>query len=511
MNLKNIRSFYLKLRKAYRERQINFYFLGFFIFLALTSFFLFFFFPSTPPNKIYREGVLEDISVLTPYFTSNETEKTLANIIFPSLIELESGKITSKLLSNFNFDQEKKEIFITLKDNLFWADGEKITSEDVRFGLEFAKKFSSGEINKVLNRFSFKIINEKQGVFTVELSHPYALYFLKYIKPLPTKIFSKYSPDFKNLELARYGSGPFVFDHLSQDPQKKVVLIRNKYYKDRVFLERLEFIVFANQNEALQALILKNIDALSGLTYTTLPKEVERRVNIYYLVLPRVIGLFFNQAEVKSQKIVDYLEKNKVREQILKEIFGGKGEISEGLFSPKVRQLLGLKNLASLKPEQEINLTPEDKNFEILVPSSFFYPDIARFLRDKYGFQFKLIKNEEVLEIIKNKNYSALLYGINYNFPPQLSYFFSQAGLNLNGTQNQLLEKKFFELSQGEPSDPLAFNGDLEAEILKSKANYFMVNPYYLYLLSKNFAGYDTYFISEINERLLKIQNIYQK
>lgn len=509
MSLKALRDLYLKLRKSFLERKLDPFIIFSLIFLSSFFFFLFLNFKSENKDKIYREGVTEDVKNLTPYFTTNETEKAISNIIFPSLFEIYNGQLISKFVSSYSLNSEKNQIEITLFDNLFWSDGEKLTTEDIRFGLEFAKKFAPSQISKILAKYSFQIINENQGFFKLSSPLNYGLYYLKYVKPLPSKHFSKFSPDFLNPELAKVGSGPFVLENIIFSENKKIVLKKNKNFREKVYLEKIEFIYFENMREAINAFLLKEIDGLSGLSYPEIPPNLKTRVRIYNLVLPRVIGIFFNKEKINPENLIDYLNASNLRAEVLNSVFKNRGEITKGIFSNSIRKILGIEepNFSSnpVKPE---NL---NKDFEIYTASSFFYPDIARILRDKYGFKFRVFTNEELNEIIKTKNYTAILYGINYNFPPQLNFFFSQAGLNLNSISDPLLEKKFFDLNQNPEIDPLKFNKEIELEILKSKTNFFIINPYYQFLLSKDFVGYNTFFISEISERFIKIQDMDKK
>lgn len=511
---KEIRDFYLKTRKIIKNGELDFFPIYFFLFVSFLALGLVFIFPdhlifSNKKNDgVYREGVYEDIKILTPYLTTNDTEKTITNIIFPSLFENYNGKIISKFIKAYLINKEKNEIQITLKDNLYWANGEKLTTEDIRFGLEFAKKFAPPEFSKIFSQLEFKIINESQGIFISKFPDNYLLYNLTYLKPLPVKTFSHYSPDFYALDLAQNGFGPFVFQEIRNDKRKIIILERNKYFPEKVYLKTLEFHVFKDQKEALTAFFTKEIDALAGINYFNLPSGFKKRIRIHKIILPRVIAIFFNQQKIKSDKIVEFLNSHLERQEIVKNIFNGYAEKSEGIFSPSIRKILNLK-------EVEISsLSKTDKppfDFVLILPDSFYYPDLARYLKSKFKIDFVIVSRSDLSEIIKNKDYHAILYGINYGYPPNLAYFFSQTGINLNNSENKILEKELLETKINPVKDIFSSQQEIEKIILDQKSNIFLANPYYLYLVDKKFEGFDVFFVSDFSERFVKIQNIYSK
>lgn len=511
---KEIRDFYLKTRKLIKNGQLDFFPIYVFFFISFLALGLVFIFPdyliftSKKTNGIYREGVYEDVKTLTPYLTTNDTEKTIANIIFPSLFENYNGKIISKFLKSYLVNKEKTEIQITLKDNLYWANGEKLTTEDIRFGLEFAKKFAPSEISRFFSQLEFKIINESQGVFISKFPDNYLIYNLVYLKPLPVKVFSHYSPDFYALDLAQNGFGPFVLKEVRNNKKKIIVLERNKYFPEKVYLKRIEFHIFKDQKEALTAFFTKEIDALAGINYFNLPSGFKKRIRIYKIVLPRVIGIFFNQQKIKANEIVDFLNANLDRQEIVKNVFNNYAEKSEGIFSPSVRKILNLKGVEVLSPQKTAK---PQFDFTLILPNSFYYPDLARYLKSKFKIDFVIVSRIDLNEIIKNKDYQALLYGINYGYPPNLAYFFSQTGINLNNSESKILEKEILETKINPAKDIFSSQQEIEKIILDQKSNIFLVNPYYLYLVDKKFEGFDIFFVNDFSERFVKIQNIYSK
>jgi len=509
LSKKVFREFYLKTLKGFREKRLPLFPLYIFIFFFLFFFFsIFLILPFTPfekKNTIYREGLWEDVKILTPYFTTNDSERSLSNLIFPSLFEFYNGKLISKYLKNYTLNQEKNELQIELEDNIFFAHGEKITTEDIRFSLEFAKKYSPSELNRFFNNLEFKILSERQGIFYLTKPDNYFLYRLTYFKILPSKIFFYYSPDFINLEISKFGPGAFVFKEIKDEGRKILILERNKYFKEKVYLKEIEFHIFKDQREALNALFKKEIDGLAGINYFHLPPGFKKRVNIYEILMPRVIGIFLNKEKVKDENIFLFLNSKIDRKDIVRKIFENKAEESKGIFSPSIRKILGL---GEFKEENKKEIEKKEINLNLILPNSFFYPDIARYLKEKFGINFKIVSPDELNLTLKKKDYEGILYGINYGFPPNLSYFFSIGGINLNNFENKILEKEFFDLRNNPQKDIFKAQEEIEKLILDQKANIFLVNPYFIYLIDKKFKGFDINFIIDPTERFIKINEL---
>ncbi len=452
---------------------------------------------------IYKEAVFEPIENLNLFSFQNETQRAIINIIYPSLIEFDNGKLISKFIKNYYVSSDSLTYTFELKDNLKWSDGHPLTSDDVINGFKALKKFAPLEINNLFKDIEIKKIDQKKFEFTLKSNDNYFLYNLRYLKPLPRQDF----PNEFDENLLKIGSGPFVFEKLVKNNITYLVLKRNEYYQPRPYLEKLIFYYYPSPKRAFDALLLKEVDGVSGLNYFNLPANIFYHYNIYQITLPRVIGLFFNSQKTEKE-LSSFIEKDLDRSYLVKNIFQGYAEESQGLYSPSVRKILKIKNLTIQKPE----VTKKEFGKIILTsPNFYFYPDLARYFRDKFGFEIELVDNNTLNEKIQNKDYQILLLGINYGHPPAIFYFWSRAGLFINNTENLDLEKNFQKLI----IDPkINFSEELfnlEEKILKTNLNIFLLNPKYIFILSKNIVGFDQYYLLTPEEKFVKIEHWFKK
>lgn len=503
----------LKLLKIFTEKRL-------FNIIAISGiligFFLIFFLPKklNPPKPkyfgVYREALYEPINSFNPFLSQNDSEKTIINIIYPPLIEFDNGKIVSKYLKNYYFSPDKLTLNIEFKENLKWSDGTKITTDDLKFSFEMFKK---GELSETFNYFknaNLEVIDSQKAQFKLNINDNYFFYYLNNLRIVPTKIFSSISLnkdfDLKNLQI---GSGPFVFESLTK--KDKIIIInlkKNEYYSPKPYLEKISFIIYPSPRRALDALILKEVDGLGGLNYLQLPKNIFLNYNIHKIVLPRIIGIFFNSEKVTDNEI-NFLKQKINRKEIINSIFNNFAEESKDIFSPTVKKIWKINSLSSLSKISSNNEISKI-NFNIMVLSSYFYPDIARHLKEKYNIDFTLVKPETLFTLIKNKDYQGILYGLEYSHPPEIFSFFSSLGYNINNIKNLNLEKKFQALLNDPQKDISKYLTDIEEEIISLNKNIFLLNPYYLYFTNKEFSGFDQIYLSKPESRFVKIESWYQ-
>jgi ABC-type transport system substrate-binding protein len=456
----------------------------------------------------YREGLFEPINSLNPVLPKNESEKAILNIIYPPLIEFDNGRIISKFLNSYYFSPDKLTLSLELKD-LKWSDGSKITTDDLVFSFELFKKYSSPDVAINFKNAQIKIIDQKKAEINLNLNDNYFLFNLSNLKILPAKFFSGLDLDNFDKQVLKIGSGPFVFDSITSKRGITIIkLKRNKFYEPKPYLDEIYFYVFPSTKAAFEALLLKEIDGLAGLNYLELPQNIFVNYKVNKIILPRVIGIFFNGQKI-DKKIVEDIESKIDREEIKKEVFKNNAEISYGIFSPTVRKILSLPDL--YKEKKQRNTTNQHLSLKLTVPTSYFYPEISRYLKEKYHMETEFIEPNDLKDIFQKKNYQAILTGLNYNYPPLLSSFFSKFGYNINNIDKIELERLFQQLLIDPSTKMNEHLKKVEEKIIESGLNIFLVNPYYLFIINKNINGFDQFYLARPDLRFVKIELWYKR
>ncbi|GIW65234.1 MAG: hypothetical protein KatS3mg093_213 [Candidatus Parcubacteria bacterium] len=335
--MKIFRNLILKFNKLFHER--SFYDL-IILFFFLSGLFLVANYFYTKKNisyqphygGIYREGIYEYVSFSNPLFPSNETEKAILNIIYPSLIEFDNGKPFSRLLKNYSFSTDNLTLRLTLKDNLKWSNGDEITTDDLLYSIDLYRQYPSME-TVFLKAIDVKIIDNRQAEFYLKNVDNYFIFKFNAIKIFPRKTFANANLENFNVDLLKIGSGPFILEKIRKIKDiQEIVLARNSYYQPQSYLEKIIFYGYPSVKRVFDGLLLKEVDGVAGLSYFEFPQNIFFDFKIYSIVLPRVIGVFFNSQKI-DKMIVSYLNSTVNRQEIVKNIFKDKAEPTDSIFS----------------------------------------------------------------------------------------------------------------------------------------------------------------------------------
>jgi len=364
------------------------------IFLSLN-----FYFKSTTiqpaPGGVYTEGLLGQPSLVNPlYATSNDIDRDLVEILFSGLMKYDSeGKIVPDLAKNYEIKDDGKTYEVSLKDNLFWSDGENFSTDDIVFTVKtiqnpdykspFLSDFLGVEVEK---------INDKTVRFKLRNAYPPFLETLTF-KILPKHIWQDIPPqNFPlppgNLQLV--GNGPFKMQGLNQDNKgfiKFIKLIPNPYYHGKKpFLSEITFFFFDKdkKEDLINAALKGKIKGISSVPVENLKDLEEKGLETHYLSLPRYFAVFFNPDEAKifsEKEVREALNYGTNKEEIIQKVLGGKGRIVNSPFLPEI---------FNLSPPSEAYSFDPEKGKEILEKAG--WQDL-----NQDGLREKVIKREEII------------------------------------------------------------------------------------------------------------------
>jgi peptide/nickel transport system substrate-binding protein len=260
----------------------------------------------------FVEGAIGEPSHPNPLFDSTETQKDISRLVFRGLTKVDAkGILVPDLAKSYKKISETEYIF-NLKRDVYWHDGEKLTSDDVLYTVEAAKnpKYES-EIAD-----SFKDVKaEKVDSYTVKFSlkEPFAPFpFSTTVGIIPEHIpLKKYKP---------IGTGPFRVKEISKDT---ITLSTEDL--------NITFKFYVNFDDAKTALRMGEIHALGGFA----PQEVDNLNKfggrkIFQKTLSfRQSAVFFNTrgGDLKSNELRQALN-HAIDKNSLKLITGGKGAIT---------------------------------------------------------------------------------------------------------------------------------------------------------------------------------------
>lgn len=487
----------------------------------------------------YTEGIVGQPIALNPLIAdSNEPDHDLIELLYAPL-----GDLTTAIQAN----DDHKIWTVTLKPDLRWSDGEPLTSDDILFTIG---AIQNPETRSALLFTWQGIVVERLGEREVRflIKTPYAFFEenVLELRLVPEHIFGAIPR--ANLHLSTYnlepvGSGPYAFAAYTKRKDGFITnysLQANPFYaREKALIQEFEFRFFTYAEEAVKAFNRKEIDGLGGLDRQRLT-ELKTGHAVRAFPMPRYYAIFLNQAvgvpftypEVRAALTfaVD-------RKELVKRVFGEYATPALGPFPPQflsadtvsketndseqhsfeeAERLLEEKGWK--KNESGIRVKTVKKEsipltFEMVVPRISFLMEAAEFIQSSFrrlGAEVTLAvlpPGDVSSDIIKSRQYQALLFGNILRHTPDVFSFWHSAerfhpGLNLalfeNKTADALLESIRREFN---PETRRTLLGDFTELIAEEKPAIFLFSPEYIYVHPKNLGGLEEASLGSGTER----------
>lgn len=286
----------------------------------------------------YTEGLLGQPRFINPILSqTNDVDRDLVEIIFSGLFTYDGqSNLVPELADHYTIEENGLVYVVTLKDNLLWHDGEKLTADDVVFTI---KTIQDVEYKSPLRVIWQGVEIEKTDDLTVrfKIQNTYAPFLHNLtLGILPKHLWAGISA--QNFPLADYnlypvGSGPYAFQELNKNKSgqvESIALIRNKDYRpQKPFIETLLFKFYDTQDSLIAAFNRGLVDGITPLSALDQPGS-KSNTTVYKINLPIYHAIFFNQTESKflaDKNIRLALLYATNKEEILSKILNNQGVI----------------------------------------------------------------------------------------------------------------------------------------------------------------------------------------
>lgn len=495
----------------------------------------------------YTEGIIGQPVFVNPVLANSETDLDLIEMIFSDL---------SDLADSFKKDEGAQIWNVRLKENLFWDDGETITSDDIIFTIESIQNPNS---NSQLLSLWQGVIAERVSEMEVKLILPESYVFfettLKEFKIIPKHIFEPIPP--ANFRLSDYslepvGNGPFKFESFQKSRSgfvSEYSLVRNElYFRQKPYIKKITFKFYKNQDELIKDFNLGIIDGFGGLDSKSL-SLININHQLFEIRLPRYYAIFFNsynQDILKEKNIRLALNYATDRSELIEKVFDGRALSVEGPLVLGMKGYVfeesGWEDFSIEKANQilegdgwEINqegvrekIIGEEKRqleFNLTVPNISFLVEAANLIGEdwaKAGIVLKItIRSPQEIseEAIKTRNYEMIFFGNvfrNIDTPDLSSFWHSSErfypGLNLSLYENKTADGLIQSIRKN--LDDLKRQNDissLQFLLIQDRPAIFLFSPHYLYIVKNKLNGFDEEFISSVSDRFENIENWYIK
>ena len=337
----------------------------------------------------YVEGILGTPRWINPVFSSlNDADRDLVELIYSGLLKYGENGFEEDLAKDFKILEEGKTYEITLKDNLFWSDGEKLTADDVIFTIKAIQNSETKSplrpawLDVEIERIDDKTLRFKLKESSVTFLENLTLKIIpEHIwKGIPQKDFS-----LSILNLKPVGSGPYQIKDLNLTKEGEITsvdLVENKkYFGKKPFILKITFKFFEKKEDLIEGWKKKEIMGF----YLAGEKYFGEVLSFYHFPSSRYFAVFFNTKDskilnsVKIRQALNYsINKKEILNQVLKEV--------KLVDSPVLPEIYGLNNPSKI---YEFDL---EKAKEILDGEGFKEVEGKRIkiVKIESGFQFKL-------------------------------------------------------------------------------------------------------------------------
>lgn len=459
----------------------------YYLFLSITAFFF-----SLVPAREFREGVIAQPTSFYPSKAVSQTDFTVSKLIFRPLFKYNLfGELEKDLADSYEISEDGLTYIVKIKDNQYFIDGRKITSDDVFYSSINSKSLQGIIIDKV---------DELTIKYT--LQNKYA----PFLSLLTEGIIQNGSIE-RGDDLTPISSGDFrVISVKRSGPIVTELVLYSSNYK----IPKLIYRFYTNEEELLIASRLEEIDAF--VSYNSY--KVNNFQKYRFPVVSNTYGLFFNSV---NEQIINRDLRQKIAKSInVEEATFEYGVPAEGVIS---RDFYTNYKLKFDKYDDDFSEDLEKRRFVIKVPDSRNNREVVERIRSSIEDKLNIDTDVELLEpdrfineVIRPKNFEVIFFGIETSRDPDryLNWHSSgkAPGYNFTNFTNALADRA---LEDGRNEvDPLKrkVHYDKFQEVFDQNLPAIMLyHPFVNFYISKRVTGVTEKPTFEISDRYIDYSN----
>ena len=468
------------------------------------------------------EGDVGRPQSLSPLFAESDSERDVANLLYAGLLKYdEKHEIIGDLVDKWSVSADGKTYDFTLKNNIFWSNGQPVTVEDIFYTITLTK---NNDYNGPMRALFSDVEGSKKSnrEFELKLKKPYAPFINSLtMKILPSFVWEKVMPQNvanSDLNSKPVVSGPFVIDQMVRSGagiDQISFLPNEKYYGSRPYLA--SFVLKFFEKETGLSEKIRSQEVMAGVIYNqkNIPGRFTR-VASFKIKLPQYVALFFNQKKnpVLAEKAVrDAIAKVINKDEIVRDIYASN---AEKINSPVLPGYLGYEKQEEVFAPDEARTTLQQAGWvmngkvlekqgkkltlTITCMEDDLYQQVAKKIAanlSEIGIEAQIVTVSQKSipqEIIRLKNYEVLLFGENIGADPDIFDFWHSSqienGYNLALFENAEADKLLEEARQATDVNLRINDYKRFQEIITSKTPaVFLYRPYATYVISRKVYG----------------------
>jgi peptide/nickel transport system substrate-binding protein len=486
------------------------------------------------------EGVVGTPRFVNPVLADSRVDRDLVRLTYSGLMRLDdAGDLVPDLAQSFTVSEDEKTYTFTLRDDIRFHDGNRISAGDIAFtiGLTQISTLQS-PLRDTWTDIVVSVLDNQTISFT--LPQPFAGFLNQTtLGVLPSHIWQ--GLPIEQIAFSEYnaypviGSGPFEIVDLNRNragvPTSYQLRPNRAFWLGSPHVRRLDVAFYPTEAALLRAFSSGAIDTMSAIS-PKLVADTPYRL-LVSTTLPRVFGLFFNtnrQPLLADEAIIEALDQAIDKTALVDAVLGGFGEPLAGPLPPPLTTLsaddsfnpaaaevlLSEAGWQLREPAATVRTNAEGEALQFAIATSDV-PElkqtaeiIKRDLAD-IGILvtinvFEIGKLES--DIIQPRNFEALLFGqvIRHDTDSYAFWHSSQAGaegLNITNYANDNVDEAL-EAALATREEGLRTNlyRTVEEEIIADRPGIFLYAPDFVYMTNSDIGNFDIGTIAEPSDRL---------
>ncbi|MCD5390071.1 MAG: ABC transporter substrate-binding protein [Candidatus Pacebacteria bacterium] len=484
----------------------------------------------------FTEGIVGTPRFINPVLAQSESDKDLTKLVFGSLISKNKDGYNYDLSESLEISDDKKKYTLTLRDNLYFHDGTKITIDDVIFTIE---KIQDPMIKSPLGTkwegVKTEKLNRNQVVFTLNQEYSDFVQNLS-LGILPKHLWSNIKSE--EFILSIYNNKPIGSgDYEVKNIKYKETGIPEYYTLEKTkhsdaYISTIKLSFYENEIELAKAFRNKDIQAAYGLSANKNNRDLFNSNSELTGKLPRVFGLFLNQNKqsiLKDKNVRGLINTAINRDALIDTLFQdyaypittATGENKE--FTQEIDTYIKNIEKSGWKKNKKGFYTKSNGDDEKILSIDIStvniqeLTDVAHYIKDelsKHGIQINVRTFDEGnlhQKVIRTRDYEMLLFGYMIEKETDLYAFWHSSqkndpGLNISLYNNSKVDKELEKLRKDKETADLSI---IEDEINKDIPAIFLYSPAYTYLLPEKIKGEENMLIINRQDRFSDIENWY--
>lgn len=459
---------------------------------------------SSGDKKSIVVGIQQDLDSLDPHLAVAAGTKEVLFNVFEGLVKPDKdGNLVSAVASDYKVSEDGKTYTFTLRENVLFHNGNKVTAEDVKYSIERNAGMLDEEllISRFANIAAVNIVDE--STVDVVLKEPDT----ELIAYMTVAIIPK---DYNDQAHKPVGTGPFCFSGYEVDNYFTVERF-DDYWGEKPEAESVEFRIVSNTDSVLLDLKAGSIDIYPYLT----DDQAEELKKIFHIETGNtnlVQGMFLNnENKYFSNKLVrQALYYATDREEIREMVSGGGGTLIGSFMFPGLgryfhKDIAGKYEYNVEKAKELLKQAgyPDGFEFTIKIPNNYQFHIstgevlVAQLKKIGVTAKIELIDWSVWLdEVYSKRNYEATIIGFDSTLAPNdlMRRFVSDNEKNMCNYKNEEYDKYYdMAVATVKEEEKVEYYKKLQEFLAEDAASVFIQDPPLMVAVNKKLTGYTFY------------------